>query len=72
MKNYMICWIEEDMWAEGEVVLETRDFKPILFDNRAKAEILARALTHKKGINHYVSEFNADEWYPGCKYLIIK
>ena len=72
MKKYMICWIEEDMWAEGEVVLETRDFKPILFDNRAKAEILARALTHKKGINHYVSEFNADEWYPDCKYLIIK
>lgn len=70
--KYMVCWIEKDMFGEGEVVLETRNFKPILFDNRAKAEILARALTHKKGVNHYVSEFNADEWYPDCKYLIIK
>ena len=68
----MICWIEEDMWTEGEVVLKTRGFKPILFDNRAKAEILARALTHKKGVNHYVSEFNVDEWYPDCKYLLVK
>lgn len=68
----MICWIEEDMWAEGEVVLETKGFKPILFDNRANAEILARALTHKKGVNHYVSEFNADEWDPDRKFLLIK
>jgi hypothetical protein len=72
MKKFMVCWIEEDMWEECEEVLETRGFKPILFDNRAKAEILARALTNKKGVNHYVSEFNADEFYPDCEYLLVK
>lgn len=72
MKKYMVYWIEEDLFAEGEVVLETRDFKPILFENKAKAEILAKALTHKKGINHYVNEFNVNDFNPKCEYLIIK
>jgi hypothetical protein len=70
MKKFMVCWIEEDMWGGYEAILG--GFKPILFDNRAKAEILARALTNKKGVSHYVSEFNADEFSPDCEYLLVK
>lgn len=73
MKKYMVCWIDfEDAFAEEEAVLTTRNFKPILFNDKAKAEILAKALTHKKGVNHYIKEFNANEFYPNCEYLIIK
>lgn len=75
MKKYLVCWIDlEGTFAEEEAILTTGtkgNRKIILFDNKVKAEILAKALTHKKGINHYVSEFNENEFNPECEYLVI-
>ena len=71
MKKYMVCWIDtEDTFAEEEAILRTKDIKPIFFDDKAKAQIVAKALSNKKGINHYVDE--VDDYMLNNKYLLVK
>ena len=76
MKRYIVCWIEpEDVatpFVEEEAILRAKNLKPILFNDKERAKIVAKTLSNKKSIKCYVSEFNANEFNPSCEYFLVK
>ena len=76
MEGYIICWIEreepETAFVEEEGILRAKNLKPILFNDKKKARIVAKTLSNKMRIKCYVNEFNPNEFNPNCEYFIIK